>query len=405
MMSVDYIDALESKEQFLDRVYRKGKSYEAKEQARSAINNLNYFCKAEYGKSEEEILKELSRQPNPGKIIQILKGFVFWCGQPHPEVQLDRKRHMKKKSPATIRPYLTQIRKYMKFCFGIRINDDDYRDYVLDIIEPNDNDEEPEPLTKEELRAIIDNAPHPRRKTLYMVAKDTAGRMKELLQLKKENFDFTKKYPIVTFPKSITKGRRKKKETRLTPETTSRVKILLNSLNDDDYVFSTNPGNIKAAKQNEEVSWRNLVTKLGFIEKYKSNGRIKKNFHSIRAFTQTRIKQATKDRDYADFYAGNTRYLSQYIRLEEKEKEELFERCIPHLSIYDTFEVIDQDQRIDKLEEELASFRKEQEDDKETKKMVDEIARKYPEETKKIEEKMTMMFEEFTKKLMKEIRK
>jgi len=97
MLSVDYIDALETKEQFFERVYRKGKSYEAKEQARSAINNLNYFCKAEYGKSEVEILKELSRQPNPGKIVQILKGFVFWCGQPHPEVQLDRKRHMKKK--------------------------------------------------------------------------------------------------------------------------------------------------------------------------------------------------------------------------------------------------------------------------------------------------------------------
>jgi len=74
-MTESYIDALESKEQFFDRVYRKGKSYEAKEQARSAISNLNYFCKAEYKKSEEEILQDLSKQPNPGKIIQILLVF------------------------------------------------------------------------------------------------------------------------------------------------------------------------------------------------------------------------------------------------------------------------------------------------------------------------------------------
>jgi len=124
MVSVDYIDALESKEQFFERVYRKGKSYEAKEQARSAINNLNYFCKAEYQKSEEEILKDLSRQPNPGKIIQILKGFVFWCGQPHPEVQLDRKRYMKKKSPVL---FTTDGNPFLNFG-GIGIGDERFRE-------------------------------------------------------------------------------------------------------------------------------------------------------------------------------------------------------------------------------------------------------------------------------------
>jgi len=59
-MDIPKITELETKEEFLQRVFRKGKSYEAKEQARSAINNLNYFCNSKYSKTEEKILKILN---------------------------------------------------------------------------------------------------------------------------------------------------------------------------------------------------------------------------------------------------------------------------------------------------------------------------------------------------------
>jgi len=353
-MDIPQITELETKEEFLQRVYRKGKSYEAKEQARSAINNLNYFCNSKYSKTEAEILKELSKEPTVGRVAKLLNGFVEWCGLDHPEVKLDKKRHLMKKRATTIKPYLTQIRKYMKFCYGIRINDDDFRDYILDYIEPEDDVEEPEPITKEELGTLIDHATNQKRKTMYMVAKDTGGRLKELLQLKKENFDFKTKFVKVTFPKSITKGRYGKKEDYLCPETASRVKILLNSLNDDDVVFSTNLQSIKGAKQNENAAWKTLIKNLGkkdpkWTARYK-NGRLKKNFHSIRAFCETQIKQATKDKDYADAYIGHKRYLPQYIRLEEKDKVVLFEKCIPYLSIYEKYTVINENESLKELE-------------------------------------------------------
>lgn len=257
-MNIDNIYELETKEQFLERVFRKGKSYEAKEQARSAINNLNYYSKSAYQVTIEEILKELANQPNARKVTKILNGFVDWCTKDHPEVMLDKKRHLNAKKASTIRPYLTQIRKYMKFCFGIRINDDDFRDFVLDYIEPDDDDEEPEPLTKEELRIIIDNAPRPRRKAFYMVAKDTSGRLKELLQLKKENFDFSKKFVKVTFPKSITKGRSGKRTSYLCPETATRIKVLLSSLNDSDNVF-WHSINLKEIDDFSDDEWSMMV--------------------------------------------------------------------------------------------------------------------------------------------------
>lgn len=359
-MDVQNIRVLETKEEFLQRIYKKGKSYEAKEQARSAINNLNYYCIEKFQKTEEQILKDLNRQ-DVEKVVYILKGFVLWCGEAHPDIKLDRKRTMKKKRASSIRPYLTQIRKYMKFCFGIRINDDDFRDYVLDLIEPDDDDEEAEPITREELRTIIDNAKNPRRQVMYLVAKDTAGRLKELLQLKKENFDFDKNPPVVTFPKSITKGRYITRQCRLTPETTSRTKILLSPLKESDYVFSTNSESIKSAKANEHASWHTLIRRLGkydskWIERYEKNDRYKKNFHSIRAFCETQLKQATKDKDYADAYAGHKRYLSQYIRLEEKEKIELFEKCIPFLSIYEKYQVVDHSEELNQVRQKLETI-------------------------------------------------
>ncbi len=100
-MDVNHINVLESKEQFLERVYRKGKSYEAKEQARSAINNLNYYCKEVFKKSEEEILKGFDGQ-NVEKVVSILVGFVEWCGKDHPDIKLDKKRTMKKKRNSLI---------------------------------------------------------------------------------------------------------------------------------------------------------------------------------------------------------------------------------------------------------------------------------------------------------------
>ncbi len=93
-MNIDNIYDLETKEQFLERVYRKGKSYEAKEQARSAINNLNYYSKSAYQVTIEEILKELANQPNARKVTKIQNGFVDWCTKDHPKIQLDKKRHL-----------------------------------------------------------------------------------------------------------------------------------------------------------------------------------------------------------------------------------------------------------------------------------------------------------------------
>lgn len=91
-----------------------------------------------------------------------------------------------------------------------------------------------------------------------------------------------------------------------------------------------------------------MRTRAGLTQKYNS-GRFKKNLHSIRSFCYTQCKLATGDADYAHGYIGHDRYLAVYERLEEKEQIELFNRCIPRLSIFEDVVVLSEDDANEKI--------------------------------------------------------
>ena len=79
--------------------------------------------------------------------------------------------------------------------------------------------------------------------------------------------------------------------------------------------------------------------------------------HSIKSFCETQIKEATKDKDYADAYGDHARYLPQYIRLPEERKIQLFRQAEPYLSIFEKPpEVTDQSEEIRELRERLDKY-------------------------------------------------
>lgn len=361
-MTISYISELLTKDEFLRKVYEKSQSHDSVLAAKSALSNLNYYSKDRYDKQTDEILKdlkaEIGKTQNPVKALRYLNDFALWLSEDHPNILW--KTHpnhkgtpLKKKSKSSITSYLSFARRWMKLGGGIKFDDDDFRDYVT--IPGVEYDEEAEPLTQKELRIIVDNTPNPTRKTLYMVKKDTGGRILEMVRLKKENFDMTKDPPTVTFPKHIVKGKTSRRVQYLTRETAPRVGILLKNKQPGDLVFSTNPKNDRLARLNEVRAWNNLVQSLGFTAKYQNN-RLKKNIHSVRAFCITQCKEATKDADYAHAYGGHKRYLQQYIRLAEERKIQLFRECEPKLSIYETSIVVDSSERMKNLEDKLERF-------------------------------------------------
>jgi len=147
----------------------------------------------------------------------------------------------------------------------------------------------------------------------------------------------------ITFPAHIMK-KNKRGESRtvikyVTQENESGLLKLLESYSDPrDIVFGTN--NIaKRAIHNEEKFWNKLVKRLGYTEVYRHNGRLKKNIHSIKAFTETQAEKAV-NKFYADAYGDHDEYLKQYIRWSEDEKIQKFRTLEPLLNLFTRTEKI-----------------------------------------------------------------
>ncbi len=355
-MSVTYISELLTREEFYDRAFQKGKSKAYERLTRAAISNLDAFCKDKYGLETDRIIKDLREEikqtQDVTKALRFLQAFVDWLVIDHPDLLTKNKQPVKGKVPQAIRNYVSRARKYMKLCGGVKIGVEDYVDYV--IVPADENDEEPEPLLKEELKLILENITKPRRKASVMYMKDTAARILETMRVKKKYFDLSTDPVTVNIPKSIVKGKTKKRTAYLTRESTPLIRQLLKNLEPEDFVF-TESKNEDSAKSNEERAWNRLMKRLGFTER-KTNGHLKKNIHSIRAFNMTALKEATKDPDYAHGYGGHKKYLEQYIRLSDERKIQLFKQAEPYLSICEDRVVVDDNERLKAVEEKLEKY-------------------------------------------------
>ena len=363
---MSYIRTQLTREEFFQKIRNRSNSEDSERSSRSGVSNLDYYCNDVYQKTPEQIFddikSEINKNGDTGKALKFLDDFVNWLRVDHPNIILKikgRKNNKTKKAvrAKTIDNYVIYSRKFMKLCGGIKIDDDDFKDFIT--IPPDDDEEEIEPFTHEEIRLIIDNISSPKRKAMFMVMKDTASRIKAMVMLRKKDFDLTKDPVIVTFRKSTMKGKKRTVHKMISRETLPGLKMALRKLNDEDLSFGTNP-DPKKARDNEETHWSRLVKKLGkndpkWLEKY-PNGRLKKNIHSIKAFTETQVKEATKDKDFADAYGDHERYLQQYIRIPEERKIQLFRQAETRLSLYEKHIVVDSDERVQKLEERLENY-------------------------------------------------
>lgn len=363
-MSISYINKLLTREEFISKAFKKGKSKGFENLTKSVLNDLDRFCEHTYKKQTEQILKDLKKDidktNDPGTSLKFLQDYIDWLEVDHPEILISWNEHqkkgkpIKKKTPLAIRNYVSRARRYLKMCGGIRIDDSDYADYLT--FPADENDEEAEPFLKSELKLILDSIPDPRRKAMGYFMKDTRVRILEAMRIKKKYIDISTNPISVNLPKSILKNKKMKRTAYLTKETASKIIPLIKNLDDEDLVFTDNQNDL-LARDNEEAVWRRLVIKNGFTEKYK-NGRLKKNLHSIGAFCITALKEATKDPDYAHGYGGHTRYLQQYIRLSDERKIELFRQAEPYLSLSEiTPDQEDLKNELDEIKQKLEQYK------------------------------------------------
>ncbi len=359
MSSLDFLDAVLSEtlteEEYLQE--RRARSESSASTVQAVLTNVKLFCidqaQSDFGMILLQLKQDADKTGRPAKSLVFFQRFVNWLHAEHKNLEMPSNHfgHFEPYRPkcvATIRNYVGQLRLYFKKVVGIEISSEKLDDFLT--YPAIGEVEEAQALTHDEFRHIVSNIKNPKRQMLYLIKKDTCSRIGAMCQLRLENFNITTRPIQITFPAHIMK-KNKRGESRtvkkyVTQENESGLLKLLESYSDPrDIVFGTNAVPKKAI-HNEEKFWNKLVKRLGYTEVYRHNGRLKKNIHSIKAFTETQAEKAV-NKFYADAYGDHDEYLKQYIRWSEDEKIQKFKTMQPLLNLFTRIEKIHDKNLID----------------------------------------------------------
>ena len=350
-----------------------------KKNTRDGINNtlrqFSLFCE-ERGSTLKDAVEDMKITKDKKDVFVALQSFVNWLNK-------------KGISSSSIPIYFSHLRTYLYYC-GIPITEQERR---KEIKYPKIIEDEKHGLSVDEIKSIM-NVANPKKKALYYMMLSSGLRIGEAVQLRKKDIELVGDNFMITVRGQTTKTQ-KGRVCFMSKEATRAVMSYWKNRPGNRLIFATNE-NVELATGAEEVRFHDYRVKAGFTEKYDSSNRYLISLHSFRAFFITKVSR--EDPNLAKRLAGQKGYLDQYDRINTEEKLEVYRKIEPELYIY---EQRPQSEEIKELTAKLAEYRKEQEKDKETKKMLDEIARKYPQETQRIEKNMEKMFDEFSKKLMK----
>ena len=198
-----------SKNDWLDKMFRKSESEGTKLMAQTALNVFEDFCNYQK-KTESQLIRELQMLSKAGEIRKLclfLDRFVQFMNQDHPDItRLDpfRKKNLisfKRKGPKTIKSYFGFIKSYLRLCHDVKITSEDVKDYITF---PKIRKEPRKAVTIEILKRIFHEA-SPQRRALYNVLVSSGMRLGEALQLTKNDIHFDENPVRVTIRAETTK--------------------------------------------------------------------------------------------------------------------------------------------------------------------------------------------------------
>jgi len=252
---------------------------------------------------------------------------------------------------------------------------------------PKQLKEEPFPLQLDAIRKILEFAG--KKKALYLTLLSSGIRIGEAIQLRKKDFDFSKKCVQIHLPAKITKTKTAR-TTFISREAASFLSIKIRNLAENDLVFGSNE-KVHTARVNEVVNFERVLQKAGHDQKYDGTNRRKITLHSFRAYFFTKAVRA-HDENYAHKLTGHGGYLPQYDRLTDEEKLELYITLEPELLIYDQSK---KNAEIEKLQKEKSELEKREKEVDNLKENMDKIIdEKIGEYNQKFMENLEKMYDE-----------
>jgi len=342
---MDYLENRISRTEFI----KTRGSQRTQQTTQTSLNLFDFFCKGLHHKDGNEVILDIEnaikQDKNHDRLFRLFNSFVLWLQEDHPEAIVQKYKHktsIKKHNPSTIKGTISTLRQYVEEFGQIEFSE---RRFQRMVRLPRIMQEDLEPFTKDEIRAFVENAT-PKRRALYMTLKDSAMRIGEALQLRKKDINLTTNPASIIIQAVYTKTK-KSRTTFVTRETKPYLQRLLAKIDDDDLIFGSS-NNARQCLLNEEVIFLRARKKLGFTQRYESNGRFKKNLHGLRAFCATQLAELHGE-EFAHGFIGHRKYLDQYIRNKDKLAEKYL-RAENSLMIFESVVVVEHNDELKKLQ-------------------------------------------------------
>jgi integrase len=295
-----------------------------RENTQAAINNFTKFVHEKHQCTPDKICGELigiKKTEGEGEyedaLYNLLQEWIDW------NISI-------KTGAYTIRTRFSILRKYLYF-IGIKTNPQDINQ-LLDF--PRKIVEEKYAIKKQEVRdLVLAQSRNPKRQALYLACSSSGMRLGEALHIKKKDLDFSLDRIMIRVDAEYTKTKAGR-TTFVSKECEEKIMMYYEKLDDDEYVFTNSKSDFKGRGRVEQTAMGNALKKLGYTEKYSSNGFYKITSHCFRAYFFTAATRKHNE-NYAHKMTGHGGYLIQYDRYDNETKMKMYLELEPELVVFD----------------------------------------------------------------------
>jgi len=366
---MDYLKETLNLDELRETIFSKSNSHDTLRLFNASYSAFDDFCKDSYKLDAQRVLADLMAEYKDNrdtkKPLMLMHSFKKWLGQDHTHIIITSGNGSKRKRKAVgsqaKKSYLSNIKKWLRLCGNIRIDNDDFRDLVAVRVSEEEEETEADPLNREEIKEILSFIKDPIKRAKFMFMKCTASRHLEALQIKKENIDFTINPPRVTFPKNIVKGKDRTRYAYLDDETKPLIKMLCRTFEDNEYIFRRKSEQNAQAYKLRNVGnqyWAFLMNSIAkknpsfaHLNDKGNNGRLIKRIHSIRSFAMKCIEKGNNSGELGDSYGGHKKFVGKYLDKTEDERIEIFNKGKQHMSIFSEIVTVDNEELKEKYEQ------------------------------------------------------
>lgn len=270
-------------------------------------------------------------------------------------------------SSATIRTRISIIKTFLRY-YDRSTKDLEIWDDISQELKGEGNTMEETALTKKDIKKILEFGDTCSR-ALVLTMGSCGCRIDEALNFKIYNIYFDECPVRIFFPKDIVKGKKKSRNSFITPEAVSAIKAWLKVRDDwlktasrrgvglgkkksttDNRIFPMSP-------QNARAKWKTMVEKAGYNSYTKmadGKKRLKAHLHSLRAFFRSNFGNA----DLAETLMGHSGYLSTYKRYDYHQLAEEYQKYKGNVSIFESTDLSETNKRLSNLQRENDSLKK-----------------------------------------------